>query len=335
MPAGGPGLRRQAARDDRGGDPVLVAHPQPVVVPDRDAEGLLVGEHEPARGLHQPLEAGQRAVRGDAVVGGGDPAPAASRRRSWWPPSARRWSGRARARRAGSRCGPRAAPPRCRRPRGRGQGEAVGVGVVGHDQVRAASRRPAPAPGPARRAPPGWGRRPSGSRGRAPTAPPPSTAARSRPGCSAAASTSAADAVQRGRRDPQRPGGRRARATRARRGDRVEVGLEHVVAEHLAGRAERHVATGTGPRRSARRSPASAGGHDLGAVAEVDLVAVVLRRVVAGGHHHPGRRAEVAHREGEHRRRQRPGQQQRPRGPWAVTTRAVSAAKAAEPCRAS
>ena len=61
--------------------------------------------------------------------------------------------------------------------------------------------------------------------------------------------------------------------------------------------------------------------HDLRARAEraaelraqVDLVAVVLRRVVAGGHHHPGHRARCAHRVREHRRGQRPGQQQRAR----------------------
>ena len=49
--------------------------------------------------------------------------------------------------------------------------------------------------------------------------------------------------------------------------------------------------------------------HDLRAVGGIDLVAVVLRRVVRGGHHHPGRRAEVADREGQHRGRQQPGQQ--------------------------
>ena len=46
--------------------------------------------------------------------------------------------------------------------------------------------------------------------------------------------------------------------------------------------------------------------HDLAAVAEVDLVAVVLRRVVTGGHHHPGHAAELADREGQQRCRQRP-----------------------------
>ena len=52
--------------------------------------------------------------------------------------------------------------------------------------------------------------------------------------------------------------------------------------------------------------------HDLAAVAEVDLVAVVLRRVVARGHHHAGHAAELADREGQQRRRQRPRHHQRP-----------------------
>ena len=44
---------------------------------------------------------------------------------------------------------------------------------------------------------------------------------------------------------------------------------------------------------------------DLDATAEVDLVAVVLRRVVAGGHHDPGVGAAGAHRVRQHRGRQR------------------------------
>ena len=68
--------------------------------------------------------------------------------------------------------------------------------------------------------------------------------------------------------------------------------------------------------RSAAAISASAGRHDLRAVAgaavraaaEVDLVAVVLRRVVARGDHDAGVRAEVPDGEGEHRGRQRAGQ---------------------------
>ena len=63
-------------------------------------------------------------------------------------------------------------------------------------------------------------------------------------------------------------------------------------------------------RRSARRSRVGRR-HDLAAVAEVDLVAVVLGRVVAGGHHHAGDAPELADRERQHRRRQRPRHQQR------------------------
>src|SRR5215204_2923748 len=49
---------------------------------------------------------------------------------------------------------------------------------------------------------------------------------------------------------------------------------------------------------------------DLGAVAEVDLVAVVLRRVVRRRHHHAGVDAEVPDREREHGGRQRPREQE-------------------------
>ena len=51
------------------------------------------------------------------------------------------------------------------------------------------------------------------------------------------------------------------------------------------------------------------GRHDLAGVAEVDLVAVVLRRVVRRRHHDAGRAAEVQDRVGEHRRGQVLGQQ--------------------------
>ena len=54
--------------------------------------------------------------------------------------------------------------------------------------------------------------------------------------------------------------------------------------------------------------------HDLGAVAEVDLVAVVLRRVVARGHHHARDAAEVADRVGEDRGRKRARQHVRRAG---------------------
>src|SRR3546814_17398235 len=51
-------------------------------------------------------------------------------------------------------------------------------------------------------------------------------------------------------------------------------------------------------------------GHDLGAVGQVELVAVVLRGVVARGDHDPRRCTEVAHGEGGDRGGQGPRQ------PW-------------------
>ena len=74
---------------------------------------------------------------------------------------------------------------------------------------------------------------------------------------------------------------------------------------------------------------------DLGAVAQVDLVAVVPGGVVAGRAHHPGVGAEVAHGEGQHRRRAGRGEQQRPGCPAAASTRAESRAKTSERWRAS
>ena len=88
-------------------------------------------------------------------------------------------------------------------------------------------------------------------------------------------------------------------------------------------RASRHGLAGVRPARRPVRSAAGYVGqrtdsgdargdlrvgrrHDLAAVAEVDLVAVVLRRVVTGGDHHPGHAAQLADREGQQRRRQRP-----------------------------
>jgi hypothetical protein len=57
------------------------------------------------------------------------------------------------------------------------------------------------------------------------------------------------------------------------------------------------------------------GRHDLGAVvvtAEVDLVAVVVRRVVRSGHHDAGRDAEVANGERQHRSGQEAWEQDGP-----------------------
>jgi hypothetical protein len=97
-------------------------------------------------------------------------------------------------------------------------------------------------------------------------------------------------------------------------GDGVEVGVDDVLAQHppagLADRLPRHRGKGA-DRRDPGRDLGVGRRHDLAAVAEVDLVAVVLRRVVARGDHHARDRAELADRVGEQRRRQRTGEEQR------------------------
>ncbi len=182
--------------------------------------------------------------------------------------------GRARRRRSGPRPGRWRA--RCRRCRGPGSGRW--------------RRR-----GPSRRALPGWGRRRSGSPGPArpaagrPSGPGSRRARRRRRGC---------------------PGRRRAAGCRRRgcpgasRGQhRVrtrQVGREDVVAEGLP--------AVLGPRHVVQRADggdlggdlAVGGRHDLRAVPEVDLVAVVARRVVAGGDLDTGDRAQVPDGEGQH-----------------------------------
>ena len=100
-----------------------------------------------------------------------------------------------------------------------------------------------------------------------------------------------------------------ARAVGDEAGHGVEVGVDDLVAEHPPGRAARHVgerADGLDPGRDLGVGR----GHDLAAVAEVDLVAVVARRVVAGGHHHAGHAAELADRERQQGSGQRAWQHQ-------------------------
>ncbi len=92
-------------------------------------------------------------------------------------------------------------------------------------------------------------------------------------------------------------------------GDGVEVAVDDVLRQDLAGVRAGHV--GQAADRGDPLGDLGVGGrHDLAAVAEVDLVAVVLRRVVAGGDHHAGDAAELADREGQERCRQRPGEDQ-------------------------
>ena len=107
-----------------------------------------------------------------------------------------------------------------------------------------------------------------------------------------------ADAVQRRVDDPDV-----ARLGGGQRGqDRHEVGLGQLLPDRLAAVAERHVAE-RADRRDLRRDLRVGRRRDLRPVAEVDLVAVVLRGIVARGHHHARRAAELQHAEGEQRRR--------------------------------
>ena len=119
----------------------------------------------------------------------------------------------------------------------------------------------------------------------------------------------AADAVERGVDDLQL-----ARATSGEVDDGAQVAVQDLVADDLDVRLLCRSRLGTrdvgdrahrgdllGDLRVGRRD-------DLAAVAEVDLVAVVLWRVVARGHHHPRDAAEVTDGEGEHGGGQRPGE---------------------------
>ena len=100
-----------------------------------------------------------------------------------------------------------------------------------------------------------------------------------------------------------------ARPVAGQPGDGVEVAVDDVLRQDLARVRARHV--GQGADRGDLLGDLGVGGrHDLAAVAEVDLVAVVLRRVVAGGDHHAGDAAELADRERQERCRQGPGEDQ-------------------------
>ncbi len=92
---------------------------------------------------------------------------------------------------------------------------------------------------------------------------------------------------------------------RPRRGRHDDLLVEGRSSRRPRGRPRRRIRR----RRCRRRSPVG-GRHDLAPVAEVDLVAVVARRVVAGGDHDAGVGAEVADGEGEEGRRQGARQQQ-------------------------
>ena len=142
----------------------------------------------------------------------------------------------------------------------------------------------------------------------------------------------AADAVQRRVDACQLP-----RAVRVDQGDR-----------RRRGRPRATSSPSRVPAVAARRTPAEradrvdrggdlgvGGRDDLAAVAQVDLVAVVLRRVVRRGHHHAG---DAAERAGSRRRAPASaagGGAARRRRPAPTITAAVSSAKTSELCRAS
>ena len=295
--------RGELGDEQRGGDAILVAHE---VGGDAVAEGLLVAVVQPLD-AGDPLEAGERllvrhpgqtAHRGEqarADDGVGHPA-------SFGDAAHDQVRGEQDAELVAAQQPPAAVD----RGVGNGHGAAVGIGVVGDDEVwrgRAGSRQ-----GGVERAvllgvgegdggEVGVRRGLLGDLGRRGEAGP----------LEGPLNRRVADPVERGVQHGEVARGVEADDSR----DGVEVGLEHFVAEDLpAGLGARH-------RRDARdlvdlrRDLRIARRHDLAAVAEVDLVAVVLRRVVARGDHDARVGAEVPDGEGEHRRRQRLRQQHR------------------------
>ena len=116
----------------------------------------------------------------------------------------------------------------------------------------------------------------------------------------AATSASRPDAVQRRVHDGQVTRGVGRRHGR----DGVQVGLQWFVVEgDPAVVGQRHV-RGAGDGGDLGGDVRIGRWHDLAAVAEVDLVSVVLRRVVARRDHDAGVAAEVPDRERQHRGRQ-------------------------------
>ncbi len=88
------------------------------------------------------------------------------------------------------------------------------------------------------------------------------------------------------------------------RGGRIEIGLDHLLAKRgPTGPSPRHVSNQV-DARDVLGDLGIEGRHDLAAVAEIDLVAIVPGGVVARRHHDAGVRAEPADREGQHRCRQ-------------------------------
>jgi hypothetical protein len=110
----------------------------------------------------------------------------------------------------------------------------------------------------------------------------------------------AAHAVHRGERDAQ--GARRA-ARQPRHP--FQIGVGHIGLGRRRGRRDRD---GGGRRRDGGFDLGVGWRSELGAVGEVDLVAVVGRRVVRRRDLYACHGAQLTHREREHRRGQRAGQ---------------------------
>ena len=303
-------------------DAVLVAH---VLGGDAVAERLLVAEGQ-ALDPADPLEAGERL----GVAAARPPRRSAeqrARRRSRW----RRC--RCLPWRAGGAASsaPTSSPRSIRQPcaSGDGGGAPVGVGVVGDDQVGVAARAASAiarsiAPGSS-----GLGKATVGKSGSGSACCGHDVRRGEAGGSSTWTHGRAADAVQR-RVDEVEV----ARAVVGEPGDRVEVAVDDLLAEDLVRPRPRGTSASGADRGDPGRDLGVGRRHDLAAVAEVDLVAVVLGRVVAGGDHHAGDAAELADRVGQHRGGQRPGQQSAFR-PAPVITSAVSWANTSELCRAS
>src|SRR5215217_4376185 len=88
----------------------------------------------------------------------------------------------------------------------------------------------------------------------------------------------------------------------------IKIGVDQLLTEHRVGRGAWHVIQAV-PRDliDPRRDVSICWWHDLRAVAEIDLVAVVLRRIVRRGDHDARYAAQVQDAERHHRCRQRPG----------------------------
>ena len=328
--AAGLQFRDQREERERGGDAVLVAHGAGI---DEIAERLLESEHEPGS-AGDPLEAGERRVEVEAVgardglePGGGDEG---ARERS------------VRARVARHRRGATGGPPAEQQADlvagetpaavgglgiGDGDRETVGVGVVRDDEfgvdLASASEARSIAPGSSGFGNATVGKAPSGSicsstrLGVANPAassiramvsqPTPCIAVYTTLGCVVCASA-ASDVCRTYASTTDSAATLEADARELRHGRRLGHPLD------------------------VRGDLGIGGRHDLRAVvvaAEVHLVAVVVRRVVAGGHHDAGRGAEVAHGERQHRRRQQPGEQDRA-DPGAAKISAESRANTSE-----